>query len=552
MPEEYEDVEATLEQGTTPDPSQKEKRRGRFVGWLKTRPINKIVGSTLIFETLWVALFWFIPQVLHWWSWNSIVSAEHFVQFYFAWGLGILSLGYIVLILWPIFKKDDDPRWFHARILSSGIVGGAYAFLLPVVMSLPEGNVNSGGAAALRQAILLATGGLIALIALGETRRKNDNDREAAENLRIHQQDTLDQQKDQFEKQLEKQQEQFDANAFKDRKAERRERYTKAVEQLGDEKAPVRMGGVYTLVGLVDEWLEEESIRKYEDRLKEGQVIINNLCAYIRSPFTLASHYDELMQDTPDAEGVYQDKVQEFYADKATLDSETDVRLSIIKEIHDRLQGSGKNTPGAWSDFEYDFSGSTFFYPIDLTNSYYAKPINFSGSIYKGWANFRGSIYKGRANFSSSIYKGRANFSSSIFHSKTYFGKDGHSKISSCFTNRSPQFYDETNHKTTLFGSYNNDFTVDTDKGYSIVLNSGDIGDIPLKCKFLNPKQRDYLARKIRKMEKINNKLLETKGSKENAELLEDLRNFNKELHEWREEATTVKVEDAAAEDTEN
>ena len=87
-------------------------------------------------------------------------------------------------------------------------------------MSLPEGNVNSGGAAALRQAILLATGGLIGLIALGETRRKNDNDREAAENLRIHQQDTLDQQKDQFEKQLEKQQEQFEANAFKDRKAE--------------------------------------------------------------------------------------------------------------------------------------------------------------------------------------------------------------------------------------------------------------------------------------------------------------------------------------------
>ena len=35
-------------------------------------------------------------------------------------------------------------------------------------------------------------------------------------------------------------------------RAGRRERYTKAVEQLGDEKAPIRMGGVYTLVGLVD------------------------------------------------------------------------------------------------------------------------------------------------------------------------------------------------------------------------------------------------------------------------------------------------------------
>ena len=692
MPEEYEDVEATLEQGTTPDPSQKEKRRGRFVGWLKTRPINKIVGSTLIFETLWVALFWFIPQVLHWWSWNSIVSAEHFVQFYFAWGLGILSLGYIVLILWPIFKKDDDPRWFHARILSSGIVGGAYAFLLPVVMSLPEGNVNSGGAAALRQAILLATGGLIALIALGETRRKNDNDREAAENLRIHQQDTLDQQKDQFEKQLEKQQEQFDANAFKDRKAERRERYTKAVEQLGDEKAPVRMGGVYTLVGLVDEWLEEESIRKYEDRLKEGQVIINNLCAYIRSPFTLASHYDELMQDTPDAEGVYQDKVQEFYADKATLDSETDVRLSIIKEIHDRLQGSGKNTPGAWSDFEYDFSGSTFFYPIDLTNSYYAKPINFSGSTYKGWANFSNSTYKGEtyftdstykdvadfsrstyqaladfsrstyqalADFSRSTYQGGvdftdstyqaladftdstyqalayfsrstyqalayfsrstyqalvdftdstyqalvdftdstyqalayfsrstyeggayfhgstyeggayfsrstyrggahfaistyndvADFSGSIFYQKVYFGADGDNNSFSRFTDCAPQFYDETNRKNTLFGSPDNDFTVDTSEGYPINLNSE---GLPLGCKFLTSEQKEYLADKFQEIDETNNKLREVKDPKEKEELLKKLQALNEELHKWREEVTTVKVEGTALGEDDN
>ena len=122
---------------------------------------------------------WSIAQVT---GWNPDISSEHFAQFYFAWGLGFLSLGYIVLILWPIIfnifkqgkdsKQDNDPRWFHARILSSGIVGGSYAFLLPVVMSLPEGSVNSGGAAALRQAILLATGGLIALIALGETRRK--------------------------------------------------------------------------------------------------------------------------------------------------------------------------------------------------------------------------------------------------------------------------------------------------------------------------------------------------------------------------------------------
>ena len=420
MPEKREDVEATLQQDTAPDISQQKK---------KSRAIGGIVGVTFGCVLLLI-IWWGIAQVI---GWNPDVSSEHFAQFYFAWGLGILSLGYLVLILWSIFKKDEDPRWFHARILSSGIVGGSYAFLLPVVMSLPEGNVNSGGAAALRQAILLATGGLIALIALGETRRKNDNDREAAENLRIHQQDTLDQQKDQFEKQLEKQQEQFDANAFKDRKAERRERYTKAVEQLGDEKATVRMGGVYTLVGLVDEWLEEESIRKYEDRLKEGQVIINNLCAYIRSPFTLTSHYNELSNPTPTPKGIYKDKKEKFYADKATLDSETDVRLSIIKEIHDRIQGPDKNTLGAWSDFEYDFSGSTFFYPIDLTNSYYAKPINFSGSTYQGEADFTGSTYQDVADFSRSSYKGGAYFTDSTYKGEADF-TDSTYKVGANFT----------------------------------------------------------------------------------------------------------------------
>ena len=411
MPEEREDVEATLRQDTAPNISQ-QKRKWRSIDW--------IAGGTFIAEVLWGS-WWLVTQVFHWCNWNPRVNTEHFAQFYCGVGLGFLSLGYIVLILWPIFRKDDDPRWFHARILSSGIVGGSYAFLLPVVMSLPEGSVNSGGAAALRQAILLATGGLIGLIALGETRRKNDNDREAAESLRIHQQGTLIQQKEQFEKQLEKQQEQFEANAFKDRKAERRERYTKAVEQLGDEKAPIRMGGVYTLVGLVDEWLEEDKLSE-DERIKEGQVIINSLCAYIRSPFTLASHYDEPSQDTPTSEGTYKDREQEFYAEKAILDSEADVRLGIIKEIHNRLQGTEEILWGTWSSFEYNFSGSTFFYPVDLSSSYYLKSVNFSGSTYQNTADFSGSTYQNTASFGGSVYQSWAYFGGSVYQDWVNFG----------------------------------------------------------------------------------------------------------------------------------
>ena len=576
MPEEREAVEATPQQDTAPDTSQQKK---------KWRAIDWIAGTTLAAEVL-MSFIWAI-------LWVHECRFEHHLQVYLALVLIILTGGYFTLIFCPIFKEDDDPRWFHARILSSGIVGGSYAFLLPVVMSLPEGSVTSGGAAALRQAILLATGGLIGLIALGETRRKNDNDREAAEKLWVHQQNTLDQQKDHFEKQLEKQQEQYEANAFKERKAERRERYTKAVEQLGDEKAPVRMGGVYTLVGLVDEWLEEESIEKYEDRLKEGQVIINNLCAYIRSPFTLASHYDELSNPTPTPKGIYKGKKEKFYADKATLKSEADVRLGIIKEIHDCIQGPDKNTPGAWSDFEYDFSGSTFFYPVDLTKSYYKKPVNFSGSTYKegayftgstyeGGADFAGSTYRGGADFTGSTYEGGADFadstyeggadfadstyrgwadfsrstyndvadfSGSIFYQKVYFGADGDNSSFSRFTDCAPQFYDETNHKNTLFGSPNNDFTVENGRGYPIYRN---LEGLPLGCKFLTSEQKEYLEGKLQEIEKINNKLREVKDPKEKEELLKKLRSLNKELHDWREKATTVKVEDVAAEDTES
>ena len=112
--------------------------------------------------------------------------------------------------------------------------------------------------------------------------------------------------------------------------AERWERYAEAVEQLGNANAPVRMDGVYRLIGLADEWLLDENL-DYAEKVREGQVIINNLCACIRSSFALAFHYDELTQESPIAEGLYKNREQEFYIHKAELQAEADVRLSIIK-----------------------------------------------------------------------------------------------------------------------------------------------------------------------------------------------------------------------------
>ena len=439
--------------------------------------------------------------------------------------------------------------------------------------------------------------------------------------------------------------------------AERRERYATAEEQLGNASAPVRLGGVYTLVSLVDEWLREENI-EYNERIAEGQVIINILCAYIRSPFALVSRYDELIQDAPTAEGLYKNREQEFYIDKAGLESEKKVRLSIIKEIRHRLQGSKENAPGAWSDFEYDFSGSIFFYPIDFTHSYYTKPVNFSGSAYWGeadfsyatymdevyfsessyqgrasfngstyqaeadfrsstywdsagfarstyrgevyfsgstylseavfrgsvyrcaaafndsvyhywvdlrgstyqgaadfggsayqyWADFRGSTYRrwayfndsiccGWAGLSHSVYEGEADFSGSVFCSDIYFGKDGDNSSFSRFTDCTPQFYDETNYKNTLFGSPDNDFSVENGRGHPIYLTPE---GLPLNCAFLAPDQGEYLKGILRRLEEISDEILAVKNDEEKKGLIEKRQPLDKEFNEWREKVTTA------------
>ena len=473
--------------------------------------------------------------------------------------------------------------------------------------------------------------------------------------------------------------------------AERRERYTTAIEQLGSKEAPVRIGGVYTLVGLVDEWLLDENL-DYAEKVREGQVIINNLCAYIRSSFALAFHYDELAQESPTAEGLYKNREQEFYTDKAELKSEADIRLSIIKEIHHRLQGPDENTPGAWSDFEYDFSGSTFFYPVDLTKSYYTKPVNFSGSTYqdevrfdgsvykdeadfgssiykswatfdgstytgwvgfncstyqswadfsastyqdgatfmsstyqswadfsnstcqsevyfsdstykgkadfcgstyqnevyfsystyqseadfsdsicqgkadfsdstyRGWADFRNSAYQGRAGFTDSIYQNevyfsgstyedKADFSGSIFCGDVYYGKDRYNSNFSRFTECTPQFYNENSHQNTLFGSPDNDFSVENGRGYPVYRN---LDGLPLGCAFLTAEQKEYLEDKFHEIDETKNKFLEVKDPKEKAELSKNLQALNEKLYEWREEATTVKVEGTALGEDDN
>lgn len=327
---------------------------------------------------------------------------------------------------WDSKKKDskghpNKPRhekWFYAWIIGVAVLGGTWAFFLPIAINSGFGKDDDG--AALRQALIYTTGGILGVITLGETHRKN----------------TLEKDKN-------------DQDHTRQVHAERRSRYTTAVEQLSSDKASIRLGGVYTLVELVDEWLsDEKTTSSPEERHKEGQVIINNLCAYIRSPLPLAERAEQLDKDyAKDLQNDFDGDIEKFDADKrafardkAALEEERQVRQSIIEEIHKRLQYIG--TPGSWSKLDYDFSNAHFFYDINFENSHFIGHPKFTKAIFAqnsiftkvkfvntsdehvifiGCTDFSETIFKGDAMFNEVTFEGYTNFQSVKFFKKASF-----------------------------------------------------------------------------------------------------------------------------------
>ena len=217
---------------------------------------------------------------------------------------------------------------FYSWIGAIAVFGGALAFFLPIALNSGFGPTDDGRV--LRQLILYTTGGVLGVITLGESHRKNNQEKEKNENDHTRQ-------------------------VY----AERRSRYTTAIEQLANENAAVRLGGIYTLAGLVDEWLTDKSVKEENDRRQEGQVIINNLCAYIRSPFNLANSHYILDKDNPTEEEIEEYGRENITKHKLEFYEEKDTRQAILHEIKLRLNNGytmdeeNEKIPleGPWSKF---------------------------------------------------------------------------------------------------------------------------------------------------------------------------------------------------------
>ncbi|WP_413041948.1 pentapeptide repeat-containing protein [Rothia dentocariosa] len=290
-------------------------------------------------------------------------------------------------------------NWFYTVLIAVALLGGLGAFWIP--FRLPQPFSKGDSISTLRQSILAATGGVLAILTLGENRRKNIQEKEKN-----------------------------DQDHTRQVHAERRARYAKAIEQLADAKAPIRLGGVYTLVKLVDDWMDDEkTLPNEEERREEGQVIINSLCAYIRSTFDLTSKTEELSQDKTLED--YESGTQQFAKDQARFREEQELRLTILEAIRNRLNngiiiqkdGTEQLLKGPWSDFNYDFSNACFFYPVDFSNTYFGASSNFAQTAFMSNTDFSNTRFIKEANFFGTTFTMGVKFSKAIFNRKADFSK---------------------------------------------------------------------------------------------------------------------------------
>ena len=93
-----------------------------------------------------------------------------------------LCTALVVVILFAAYRRNLKQKvpLFYYWLSAIAVLGGAAAFFLPIAINSGFGKEDDGSA--LRQALLYTTGGVLGVITLGETHRKNNQEKEKNEN----------------------------------------------------------------------------------------------------------------------------------------------------------------------------------------------------------------------------------------------------------------------------------------------------------------------------------------------------------------------------------
>lgn len=177
--------------------------------------------------------------------------------------------------------------------------------------------------------------------------------------------------------------------------------YAKAVEQLGSDKAPVRLGGLYALERLA------------QDNPAQRQTIVNVLCAYLRMPFELPAPTDT-------------QKVEE----REVRYTAQRILTAHLRPDLDATTGEPTN-PDFWPGRSLDLAGATL---IDFDASYChfdeaafdratftGEYTSFSWTTFTRTAGFSGAQFTTEALFHEATFAGTANFIQTMFADRAIF-----------------------------------------------------------------------------------------------------------------------------------
>ncbi|SEO62859.1 pentapeptide repeat-containing protein [Amycolatopsis saalfeldensis] len=149
------------------------------------------------------------------------------------------------------------------------------------------------------------------------------------------------------------------------------EMYGKAADQLGADKAPVRLAGLYALERLAQE------------HRFQRQTIVNVLCAYLRMPFDESA-------------------------------GETQVRKAAqrILTVHLHPAEDGGDA-WFWPDIDLDLDGADLF---DFSLKYcHVRSAVFAHARFFGATTFRGAAFATKADFTRATFKTPPDFTGAVF-----------------------------------------------------------------------------------------------------------------------------------------
>jgi uncharacterized protein YjbI with pentapeptide repeats len=177
------------------------------------------------------------------------------------------------------------------------------------------------------------------------------------------------------------------------------ELYTRAVGQLGSERAPVRLGGVYAL-----------------ERLAQGhpdqrQTIVNVLSAYLRMPY-------ELPGDPP-GPGAAEETRRTY----RLAVQEREVRLAAQRVLAHHLRPDGAEHPATtfWADTDFDLTGATLI-DVDF-RACRVRCARFRSATLVGRADFEGATCTGPVDFTETTFTENAVFTRTTCTGRADFGR---------------------------------------------------------------------------------------------------------------------------------